>query len=356
MIRVLLTGPTLNESVGGIAVHIKNLITLFQNSDTVKLEHFPITAGRYNRESWFSKIQRLIQIVTPFLKKMNSCNVIHLNSTFDDRSIIRDFFYIFLAVGYKRNKIILQFHGGKPSDVHVFRSKLSRFFCEWLLGNVSCILILSEYQKKQFNQFFKYAKVQLVPNCLPAGQSHKKIASQNHIVFLFIGRISESKGILEIIGASRLLLNEGLPFKINICGTGPLEERVKDEIFQYRLTQYIHYHGFVQNDSKEKVFLESDVMLLPTNHNEGFPYALLEAFSHAMPVIGTSKGAIPEVIENGSNGFIIDSKDTYGLFKKMKFFCENPQKIKMMGDNAKYKLITEYNCEKLQNKLTEIYI
>jgi glycosyltransferase involved in cell wall biosynthesis len=355
MIKVLLTGPSLNESVGGIAIHVNNLLEIFQDNPDVKIDHFPITAAKYNRESWAKKVQRLTHIIWPYMVKLNTYDAIHLNSTFDNRSVIRDLFYAIIAILVKGHNVIFQFHGGEPSNVILFKYKMLRNVFRWVFNRGRHVLVLSQFQQRQFETYFPKANVILVPNCIPVPVKEPKLKNDNIVNFLFIGRISESKGILKIIEAAKLLLENQCKFEINICGKGPLEEKLLEEISSKSLQKYVKYLGFVSGQTKEYVLHEADVMLLPTDHNEGFPYALLEAFSYAIPVIGTKKGAIPEVIDDGINGFIIESNDEESLFEKMRFFCHSPEKAISMGNNGRNKLTEKYTADVLLKKLTAVY-
>ncbi len=356
MIRVMLTGPSFNDSVGGIAVHVRNLVELFNGNQTVEIDHFAITAAKYNRETWAKKIHRLTTIILPYVLRLKRCDLLHLNSTFDNRSVIRDLFYGAIAIFVNRPNIIIQFHGGEPVNVIFFKIPIFYPIFKWLFGGKRQVLVLSEFQKKQFQHYFPTIDVTLVPNCIRLSQQQKKKVKDNRRTnFLFMGRISETKGILKILEAAKQLMETSEDFVVTICGKGPLQEKLLEEIKSNNMQQHIKYLGFVNGSRKTEVLQDSDVMLLPTDHNEGFPYALLEAFDHQIPVIGTRKGAIPEVLEDGVNGFIIDTRSATDLFEKMKFFCHNPDNAALMGSYGREKLNQKYTSDILLKKLMTIY-
>jgi glycosyltransferase involved in cell wall biosynthesis len=356
MIKILLVGPFLNDIAGGITIHVKNLIEIFKNIEDINIEHFAITDAKHDQEPWAKKIKRLINRLVPFVIIARSCDVIHLNSTFDNRSVLRDLFYGAIVKIIRRKKVIIQFHGGRPSNVFFFTNKLTRFLFGFLFGHFNHVLALSKFQRSQFISYFPNIDVRLVPNCVQLNLEKQSLPDRHQVVFLFIGRVAESKGILKIIRAAKILVNDTLDFKIIICGTGPLQEQLLKEIYSNKLQDHIQYLGFVSGLVKEKIFFESDVMLLPTDHDEGFPYSLLEAFSYGLPVIGTKKGAIPEVIEDGIDGFVMNSNHEEILYEKMKYFCEHQGQAARMGKFGKEKLIQKYNCNILLEKLINIYL
>lgn len=354
-IRVMLTGPSLSQSAGGIVIHVANLMEIFSRSATISLTHFAHTDAKYNRESWGKKIVRLFKSLGPFIRQLKRCEVVHFNSTFDNRSVVRDLFYAAIATFIIRRKVVIQFHGGEPFNVAFFKHKPLRFICKAILLRAAFVLVLSKFQQDQFENSFPEIQTTLIPNCVSNIKPLSKKSPHEGIIFLFMGRIAESKGVLNIVAAARDLARKSHKFKINICGTGPLQQLLVDKITSDHLQSHVEYLGFVSGEAKEKILHESDVMLLPTNHNEGFPYALLEAFSYAMPVIGTRKGAIADVLADKEDGFIIEADNIGQLTEKMAYFCADPAQIEIMGTNARNKLSQKYSSDVLSTKLTAIY-
>lgn len=85
---------------------------------------------------------------------------------------------------------------------------------------------------------------------------------------------------------------------------------------------------------------------------EGFAFVIIEAMSTGLPIISTTRTAGRDVVENEKEGFTILPSDKDSLKKAMKYFLDNPEECKRMGDNAakKAKTITWDNFE---NKVME---
>ena len=148
--------------------------------------------------------------------------------------------------------------------------------------------------------------------------------------FVFVGRISQGKGITEIIKAIEILKLR----KINYCVDfyGPIEDN-------YRLNvEPLNYKGFLdfQGDPKTSYLKlsEYDCMLFPTYWiGEGFPGVIIDAFISGLPVIATDWNMNSEIIEDGINGFLIEPKDANALSDKMIWVMENRDQLEKIRQN-----------------------
>jgi len=96
------------------------------------------------------------------------------------------------------------------------------------------------------------------------------------------------------------------------------------------------------------------VFLLPS-YFEGLPYTILEAMAHGLPVIATNVGAIPEVIEEGINGFLINPGDIDDLTKKIKTLITNKALIEEIGKNNRRKIADKYSMDKQVENYKNLY-
>lgn len=113
--------------------------------------------------------------------------------------------------------------------------------------------------------------------------------------FLFIGRLSEEKGIAVLLNAFK-----DLPFLLKIAGEGPLKDLVLNSTKQ---SSNIIYLGSLTNEKVTEELQKTQALIFPSVWYEGMPMTILEAFSTATPVIASNLGAMTSLISNGSNGF-----------------------------------------------------
>jgi glycosyltransferase involved in cell wall biosynthesis len=158
--------------------------------------------------------------------------------------------------------------------------------------------------------------------------------------FLFVGRLSEEKGIDVLLEAFK-----ELPYLIKIAGEGHLKELVEETAKQF---SNISYLGSL---SSEKVLAElqkTQALVFPSVWYEGMPMTIIEAFSVGTPIIASNLGAMNSMIFNGSNGFHFDLGDIKNLKETITKFDMLSDSVKtQMGSNA-FRSYTEKYSPELQ--------
>ena len=158
-----------------------------------------------------------------------------------------------------------------------------------------------------------------------------------------------------------LNLKGRLSFDVHFAGawSRDINESIFNKLISnFNLTKNIKYHGPLYNKEKEKVFQSADIFILPTK-NECFPLVLLEAMSYGLPIITTFEGAIPEIIEDGVNGLLVEQGNVEQLAEKIEFVSNNTNlRVKMMNSNFS-KFNNEYKFtnfeENFWNVINSIY-
>lgn len=178
--------------------------------------------------------------------------------------------------------------------------------------------------------------------------------SEDAIVGVYAGRISDTKGMGELTKAAEELFVKYPRFKLACIGDGPAMERLIQLKANIARSEAIVLPGQVAPE-KVSVFLRgSDFMVLPS-HSEGMPQAVLEAMDCGLAVVATSVGGIPEAVIDGRTGILIDAKDVGQLRSAMeKMICNEEFRISAGNkahDIAKKKFDTESNAGKFAKAL-----
>jgi glycosyltransferase involved in cell wall biosynthesis len=116
----------------------------------------------------------------------------------------------------------------------------------------------------------------------------------------------------------------------------------------------VYLAGHVRGDQKTRLFASSDILVLPS-HTEMLPMVIIEAMAAGMPVIATPVGAVPDMIEDGVNGFLVPVGDHNMLAERILYLSRHPDKRAEMGQNNLRKFNQEYSVEVNINRIVGIY-
>jgi len=183
---------------------------------------------------------------------------------------------------------------------------------EKVLRRANSIHFLSREQGEGFALIFPGLKWDLFVNYLPydtaLGATHNDI-----FTLLFVGRLVEKKGVYQIMAAFDELyhMGRGPELALWFVGDGPALESLKELSKSYQGSD-IRFFGHVEGEALNELYSRASVFLLPS-YREGFPYVILEAMRAGLPIITTATGALPAVIKENENGFLITPKDSHAL-------------------------------------------
>jgi glycosyltransferase involved in cell wall biosynthesis len=125
--------------------------------------------------------------------------------------------------------------------------------------------------------------------------------------FLYVGKISRSKGILTLLEFMKLASVGGASAQLHVVGeweNDRLRQEVLERIAADDLADHIEFHGVLIEDEKWELFRSADVLLHPSSW-DGQPVTILEALAFGLPVVATDVGAIPDTIRSGIEGYLM---------------------------------------------------
>lgn len=178
--------------------------------------------------------------------------------------------------------------------------------------------------------------------------------SQNHFLFVFVGRLVKDKGINELIASfSKLSI---LKDKVSLLLVGPFENDL-DPLLPATLKiienhSHIYSAGY-QNDVRP-FFAIADALVFPS-YREGFPNVVMQAGAMGLPSIVTDINGCNEIIQNGINGLIIPPKEIDELYEAMQLLVEEPVLYSNIKKVARNNIEKKYNRKQVWQALLEEY-
>ena len=194
------------------------------------------------------------------------------------------------------------------------------------------------------------AKVETLYNFVDINKFNPNDNGDEKYTFFF-GRLSIEKGIINLLKAFSMQ-KEG---NLYIAGDGPEKDNILNYIKDNDLTDRVKMLGFLSQDDVKKYVSNSSFVVVPSIWYENCPYSILETFATGKPVIGSKIGGIPELIEDGVNGYLYEYNDVNKLTKLINNLFMNKDLREKMGKKARQIAEEKYSLDAYYENLMKIY-
>lgn len=174
---------------------------------------------------------------------------------------------------------------------------------------------------------------------------------------LYMGRLSKEKGAIYLLKAMPTILNNFPKIHLHIIGKGPEKEYLYKLVNKLGITNNVTFIDHVTNDKVEHFYENSAITIIPSVCEESFSLVGIEAMSVGRPVIASKVGGIPEWLEDGQTGYLVDPGNSEQIAEKVIKLLSNKKLLLRMGINAnrkskKYSI--EYHVDQLEKTYTKI--
>jgi len=163
---------------------------------------------------------------------------------------------------------------------------------------------------------------------------------------LYVGRLSEEKGIATLLGAAALE-----PGNVSIAGGGPLAPLVE----QAAARGHIEYLGPIAASAVFDEMRRAVAVVTPSICFEGFPVVVVEAYATGTPVIASRIGSLAEIVEDGVTGLLVEPGDDIDLANRVRWAVDHPHEMLRMGATARKRYDTRYRGASHLAALLDIY-
>jgi len=200
-------------------------------------------------------------------------------------------------------------------------------------------------------------KLLIIPNGVELNQKYlvnKTNANQKILNILFVGSLLKRKGVDYLVLSAEELKSRNINFIYQIIGEGEDEKYFKDFVKEKGLQKHFILYGKVEKNMISEFFNNCDILVLPTLA-DSFPNVIIEAMMHKKPVIAFKTGGVPDMIEDGKTGFLIEQKDYKAMADKLYYFYSNPSEKITMGEFGYQKVIKEFDINLKVERYYNLY-
>lgn len=185
----------------------------------------------------------------------------------------------------------------------------------------------------------------------PLGFKEKWHIPQNRIVIGTVARMAPQKGLSVLIKAAKQIINQ---YNVHflIVGDGPLRNELEEKTRSLSIKDYFTFTGMVEDIAQ--AYSSMDVFVLPSI-TEGLPLTILEAMAFSLPVVATSVGGVPEIIEDDVCGFLVPPGNHEELCAKITCLVAHPGLRERFGRRGRQRVHDKFGASKMIQEIKAVY-
>jgi glycosyltransferase involved in cell wall biosynthesis len=179
-------------------------------------------------------------------------------------------------------------------------------------------------------------------------KSNHKFKEKREKIVLYVGRLSKEKGIDYFIASSQLVRNR---LDVKFVVIAPVAKKIYIEVLE---KNDIECHVGVSLKELVAWYQKADIFVLPSSH-EAFPLVILEAMACETPVVASSIGDIPDIIQDGATGFLVEPGSSEELSQKIIELLEDDELRERMGKRARSVVKAKYDWKNISTMIANVY-
>jgi len=167
-----------------------------------------------------------------------------------------------------------------------------------------------------------------------------------------VGRLVERKGLQHVLAALAQLPD--LPVELSVVGSGPYRGKLENLCQTYGLSDRVCFMGHVRNEELPPLYSRHDAFVL-TSLTESHAMVLTEAMGCGLPVLGSTAGAIPEVVRDSIDGILVEPGNVRQIKEAVIRLATHDQIRKTMGREAMRRVRKEFSWDRIADEYEELY-
>jgi glycosyltransferase involved in cell wall biosynthesis len=194
-------------------------------------------------------------------------------------------------------------------------------------------------------------RIAVIHNCVP-DPGPRRHPAQAVPTILFLGRLSERKGVPELLAALSSETLAGLKWRAVLAGDGPVED-YRRQAAAMGLSERVTMPGWLGEAETKELCARADILVLPS-HAEGLAMAVLEGLAHGLAVVTTRVGAHEEVISDDT-GIFVPAGDEIALADALARLINEPRTRELLSTNGRSLYLSRFSMPVYLRRLNELY-
>ncbi|BAY15228.1 group 1 glycosyl transferase [Nostoc sp. HK-01] len=217
---------------------------------------------------------------------------------------------------------------------------------------VNGYIVLTQFQKEKMIQAGLPAeKIYIKPNFV-FHPNTVEFNSRRDDYLLFVGRLSEEKGVSVLIDA---YIHNNISTPLKIVGDGPIRQLLQKQVQRAGYANLIEFLGYQDKSTVMELMKKAKFLVLPSIWYEGFPLTIVEAFASSLPVLVSKLGSMAEIVEDQVSGLHFEAGNSQDLAAKIQWAINHPEFMNNCGNNARFMYESRYSSAVNYKQLMSIY-
>jgi glycosyltransferase involved in cell wall biosynthesis len=341
--RLLLIG-SLPPPLGGTVISFAQLIRELRERDDVEVDVLDTSRGE--RGGWTGDLRAALRLLARLPSRLRSSDVVTFHASTPATLLFAPLLVLLCSI-WRRPLVIREFGGSFDADFAALPAP-----CRWIVGSAlrrAWLLFQTRAMVAYFQRIFPGTPCRWYSNSRPwEPRSAAQVPRGGARRFVFVGHVKPEKGIRELLDAARRL--GGREIRVDVYG--PLQGGIRAQDFEGH--PVVSYRGVLPPERVSEALRSCDALLLPTYHpGEGYPGAILEAYAEGLPVIATRWRSIPEIVEHGVSGLLVEPRDAGALAQAMADLHDHPERMQALRSGASARA-EEFSSRRWTQEFVEI--
>ena len=278
-------------------------------------------------------------------------------------------FYPWLAKLLSAKKIFFTDQGSHASDYVPRRAKLWKRLAVRVINQpMSKVICVSQYNYDNFKtrDILPASRYEVIYNSADfsrvkeSEERRQKFRTRfgipdDKLVILQVSMIIPEKGITVLLEAVRLVREQNANVHLVLAGEGSYRDEFTALGEKLGLAGHVTWTGVVSDPFAEGAYDAADIVCQVSRWQEAFGQTIAEAMACRKPVIGTRVGGIPELIQDGESGYLVEAGDPHAIAEKLNLLLNDAQLRKRMGETGYAVAQNRFDLRKNVRRVLELY-
>jgi glycosyltransferase involved in cell wall biosynthesis len=226
-----------------------------------------------------------------------------------------------------RLPVILTIHGG---DVFTFNNALMVRLKRWAFRHSSRIIVNSSATRAGVARIDPLSVTEIIPMGVdPQDFPFHDRPDRTPLRVVFVGRLSEEKGVADLIHALALARSHGVDVVARIAGSGPQDDELRELCRIQGLSRQVEFRGWVARTDLSELYSWADVFVGPsitaaTGWVEALGVVFIEASAAGLPVITTDCGGMRDIVVDGETGYLVPEHSSESIARLLGVLAADP--------------------------------